>query len=123
MTVPTVHNWFSAGAQIKDLCEVSEAFIRGDQPEKTEHLTLDDITKLHERAMAVLDFCVRVMPRKHSFEITEIETYVSARQFARNLTHQLLHHPDFDRSSEFGRQLHRWVTEEERHLPNVPQLV
>jgi hypothetical protein len=94
---PSITNWHVAGATVEQIRVTCEAFIRGDQPEKIDHLTVDEIKELFETAKAVVTFCVASLgARRTPVEFRDHETYRYARSYAKNLAHVLLLHQDTD---------------------------
>lgn len=103
---PSITNWHAAGATLKQIQEVCEAFIRGDQPEKVDHLTVDEVKEHFDTACAIVEFCMAsIAKRTTGLEFRDHETYRYARTYAKNLAYILLRHKSTD-----PRDL--WVYEE-----------
>ena len=94
--VPSITNWYTAGAKLDEMRESCEAFIRGDQPEKIDHLTVDEIKELFDTARAIVEFCVASLEVRRTVEFRDHETYRYARAYARNLAHVLMCHEATD---------------------------
>lgn len=98
----SVCNWYEAGALLRKIRETCDAFIRGDQPEKTDHLEVDDIKELFDVASGIVEFCIASIARRASgLEFRDRETYHYARTYARNLASVLLHHEGSDPRDHF----------------------
>ena len=93
---PSITNWYKAGAKLGEIRESCEAFIRGDQPEKIDHLTVDEIKELFDTARAIVEFCVTSLEVRKLVEFRDRETYYYARTYARNLAHVLMRHESTD---------------------------
>lgn len=92
MTV-SVTNWYTAGGKLGDIRDVCEAFQRGDQPEKVDHLTLEQIKEIQATAMAIVTFCAMSLPKRtSSIEFRDYETYRYARSYSQTLARVLLRH-------------------------------
>lgn len=93
----SVDNWHTAGARLRHIQESCEAFIRGDQPEKIDHLTVDEIKELFDTARAIVEFCIASFEKlNRPLEFRDHETYRHARAYARNLANVLLRHKSSD---------------------------
>lgn len=94
---PSITNWHTAGATLERIRETCEAFIRGDQPEKIDHLTVDEIKEYFEAARSIVEFCTASMAKRTSaLEFRDHETYRYARTYAKNLAYVLLRHESSD---------------------------
>lgn len=114
----TVNNWHAAGARLRDLEEVCEAFIRGDQPEKTERLGLADIARLYTQVAEVLEFCLASMQAGYRLTPGDGSVYVHAMQYRRSLGRVLQHHPDITSDPGLRSALDKWFAE----APSLPKL-
>lgn len=112
----TVVTWYEAGAEIKRVQDLCEAFIRGDQQEKIEHLSLEEVQELRSRVCAVLNFCVTATTRgvRRELPYRDYDTFTKARQYTRNLTNVLLLRDDLDTETHAG--LENWVQ------PDLPEV-
>lgn len=116
MTV-SITNWHTAGGKLGDIREACEAFQRGDQPEKIEHLTLEQIKELYRTATAIVDFCAASLPRRTApVEFRDHETYRYARSYAKTLSLVLLRHEDL--TPEDMIELQQWLD----RLPSLPTI-
>lgn len=120
MTV-SVCTWYEAGAQLQEIREQCEAIIRGDQPEKIEHLRLSEIKELFDKAAAIVTFCVASLEKRAGSDVDALkhrdyETYRYARQYARSLAHYLLHRRGLARRTD--RLLEAWL-DAESNRPSI----
>ena len=114
---PSITNWHTAGAKLEQIRDVCEAFVRGDQPEKIDHLTVDEIKEHFETARAIVEFCMASMAKRTTgLEFRDHETYRYARTYARNLAHVLLRHKSSDPRDLWAYE--EWL-EGEPDRPNI----
>ena len=114
---PSVCTWYEAGIRLGEIRESCEAFVRGDQPEKIDHLTVDEIKELFETARAIVEFCVTSMERRTApLKFRDYNTYTYARTYARNLAHVLQRHKNTDPRDLWAYE--EWL-ESEPDRPNI----
>lgn len=117
MTV-SITNWYTAGARLNEIREECEAFQRGDQPEKIDHLTKKEIMELFRTAEAIVAFCAASLGKRshHQLEFRDHETYRYARSYGKTMARVLLHRQDIATGNR--RKLEKWLTTE-RDLPPI----
>ena len=116
MTV-SITNWHTAGGKLGDIREACEAFQRGDQPEKIDHLSLEEIKQLQQTVMAIVDFCAASLRKRTApVEFRDHETYRYARSYSQTLARILLRHEDLTADDMIGQQ--RWLD----RLPTLPTI-
>lgn len=116
MTV-SINNWYTAGGKLGEIQERCEAFQRGDQPEKIDHLTVDEIKEIHATAVTIVEFCVASLEKRATqLEFRDHETYRYARSYAKTLARVLLHRDDISRRDR--RMLEKWLKRE----PTLPPI-
>lgn len=116
MTV-SITNWHTAGGKLGDIAEVCEAFQRGDQPEKIDHLTLEQIKEVYQTATAIVDFCAASLRKRTApVEFRDHETYRYAQSYAKTLSRVLLRHNGLTAEDMIGLQ--QWLD----RLPSLPTI-
>lgn len=114
---PVINNWYAAGGKLDAIRDTCEAFVRGDQPEKINHLTVSEIKELQATAAAIVMFCVASIEKRDApLEHRKVDTYSYAKTYARNLAHTLLNRDDIRESDQ--RMLEAWLKNE----ANLPQI-
>lgn len=117
MTV-SITNWYTAGARLNEIREACEAFQRGDQPEKIDHLTKKEVTELYWTAEAIVTFCAASLGKRNQrdLEFRDHETYRYARSYAKTIARVLLNRGDVGPGDR--RRLEKWLAAE-RDLPSI----
>lgn len=117
MTV-SITNWYTAGARLNEIREACEAFQRGDQPEKIDHLTAKEIKELFLSAEAIVAFCAASLGRRSQsqLEFRDHETYRYARSYGKTVARLLLHREDV--GTRDRQKLEKWLAAE----PNLPSI-
>lgn len=116
--VPPITNWYTAGAKLSEISEISIAFQRGDQPEKVDHLTVEQVLEVFDTASAIVTFALASMgsQRPRRLDPRDAETYGMARKYARTMATILLRRRDVAQSRR--RLLQSWL-EAESHRPSI----
>ena len=117
MTV-SITNWYTAGAQQNKIREACEAFQRGDQPEKIDHLTKKEVKDLFQTAEAIVAFCAASLGRRSQsqLEFRDHETYRYARSYGKTVARVLLRREDVGPRDR--RRLEKWLAAE----PDLPRI-
>ncbi len=87
----SISNWYAAGGKLAQIRESCEAFQRGDQPVKIDHLSLQEVMDLYYASKAIVEFCVASFERySKPHEFKHYQTYQYARSYSRTMAHVLL---------------------------------
>ena len=114
---PSITNWYTAGGRLAKIQDVCEAFVDGDQPDKIEHLALEDIQAFFDELCAIVTFGASALESGVShIEFRHYEIYNYAKRYSRTMAKVLLHHDDIE--AEYRKRLEEWLD----ILPSLPQV-
>lgn len=113
----SISNWYAAGGKLREIQEICEAFQRGDQPEKTERLTTEEVVEITETALSIVEFCVESMSGGSvtSLQFRDYETYRYARQYGRTMARAVLR--DDDAPIATKEKMEEWLDREPSFPP------